>query len=213
MEKELVAPKWILALGAVTVWFAIIVQFLLMMQHRVVGSGETIVRFLLYFTILTNILTAICYSILLLLPSSATAHFFGQRAIQTALVVYITVVGLIYNVVLRSLSMPTGLDKLVNELLHVFSPLYFLFFWFLFVPKSKVPYDSVFRWGAYPLLYLAAVLLYGYGSGWYPYPFVNVSQHGFPAVLRNSAILFAGFLLLSVFFIWVGRMKRGSTAA
>ena len=212
MEKELAAPKWVLALGALIVWFAIIVQFLLMMQHTTVSTGESITRFFLFFTILTNILTAICYSILLLLPSSATAHFFSQRAIQTALVVYITVVGIIYNAVLRSLNMPTGMDKLVNELLHVFSPLYFLFFWFLFVPKSKVPYDSIFRWAFYPLLYLVAVLIHGYSSGWYPYPFVNVQVHGYPIVLRNCAMLFAAFFLLSAFFVWVGRMKRGTTA-
>ncbi len=210
MVKETAAPKWVLALGAVSVWFALILQFWLMMQHRVTSPGETILRFFLFFTILTNLLTAICYTILLLLPESATAHFFGQRAIQTALVVYITVVGLIYNALLRHLSMPTGLDKLANELLHVYSPLYFLFFWFLFVPRSKVPYDSLFRWGAYPFLYLIAVLVHGAGSAWYPYPFVNVNYHGYPVVLRNCAFLFGGFFILSAFFIWVGRMKRGN---
>ncbi len=45
-------------IGAFLGWFAVLVQFVLMIQNRQAGVGETIVRFFSFFTILTNSLVA-----------------------------------------------------------------------------------------------------------------------------------------------------------
>ncbi len=56
------AQKVLKYLGFTFCWMALIVQFILMMQNRVVGEFETIVRFFSYFTILSNLLVALSFT-------------------------------------------------------------------------------------------------------------------------------------------------------
>jgi hypothetical protein len=48
----------------------------------------------------------------------------------------------------------------------------------------------------YPLLWLAFTLIRGEGVGFYPYPFVDVSEHGYGRVLLNC--LFVALLFLAL---------------
>jgi hypothetical protein len=57
-------------------WFALVAQFYLIITNRVAPVFETVIRYFSFFTILTNILVAICCTFLLLKSSSGAAHFF-----------------------------------------------------------------------------------------------------------------------------------------
>lgn len=48
----------------------------------------------------------------------------------TAITVFILIVGSVYQIVLRSIWEPTGLQFIVDELLHTVIPLYMLGYWF-----------------------------------------------------------------------------------
>ena len=76
------------------------------------------VNFFSYFTILTNSLIALCLSFILLKPSSSAGRFFSNPATLAAITLYIFIVGLTYNMLLRSTWAPTGLQKWVDEALH-----------------------------------------------------------------------------------------------
>src|SRR4051794_8944957 len=98
------SPRKILLTNAAALgWIAVIFQFYLIIVHRTSPVLETIANYFGYFTILTNILVAFCYSTRLLRPRSRMGRFFAKASTITAITVYITVVGLIYNLVLRSL--------------------------------------------------------------------------------------------------------------
>src|SRR5665647_1640697 len=128
--------KIFLTVIAIAGWFAIIFQFYLIILHRKLSLPGTVVQFFSYFTILSNIVVAICCTLVLLKPTSGWGKFFSQPVVVTAVTLHITVVGLVYNLVLRFLWVPQGLQKIVDELLHSFIPILFILYWLLFVQKD-----------------------------------------------------------------------------
>lgn len=60
----------------------------------------------------------------------------------------------------------------------------------------------------YPLIYLGFILLRGHFSGFYPYPFVDVTQLGYPSVLVHCIGMTVLFVAISLLFIFIGRMKQ-----
>lgn len=119
MQKQSV--KIIALIGALLGWFAIITQFYLMMTNRLVGVPETTLRFFDFFTINTNIIVALCFTYIFL-GNGSRSKFFSKASTITAITVYITIVGIVYNVVLRSTWNPEGMQKIVDELLHSVIP-------------------------------------------------------------------------------------------
>ncbi|PST85158.1 hypothetical protein C7T94_03370 [Pedobacter yulinensis] len=187
--------------GFAVALFSVVVQLYL----QAVGGGlsffNTLANFLSYFTILTNLLALVCYAALLFGHDGQVSAFFERPVTQTAIMVNMVIVGLIYNVVLRQLWAPSGIQRLVDEMLHAFNPFWFLLLWLLFTPKRRIRLAPLLVWLAYPAAYLVYTLLRGMYTGWYPYPFVNVAELGLQKVLLNSlgiTGLFVVFLLLAV---------------
>jgi hypothetical protein len=198
------------ALGAIIGWLAVTGQFCLIILNRTATIPETVVRFFGYFTILTNILVALSFTALLLRPGSAWRRFFLRPGVMTAIAVYIAIVGIVYNLVLRALWKPEGMQRLVDELLHTVIPLLYVVFWFVYVSSHALPWKSISSWLIFPFVYFLYVLFRGALSGFYPYPFLNVPEHGYGAVLLNSLYIMCAFVLFSVVFISIGK-ARGKT--
>lgn len=194
--------------GAFFSWVAIILQFILLLENRTETFPETIVRFFSYYTILTNLLVACCFTALVFKREHAKSAFFTNSRVLGATAVYITVVGAVYNIILRYLWVPQGLQLVVDELLHTVDPLYFLTFWMIFAPKAGLTWKHVFSWMIYPLVYLIFILVRGAFSGFYPYPFINVTDLGWNHVLRNSAAITAAFVILSLIIIGISKAVR-----
>jgi len=57
--------SYFLLIGAVITWLAVLLQFYLTIENRIASIPETIIRFFSFFTILTNTLIAICFTVLL----------------------------------------------------------------------------------------------------------------------------------------------------
>jgi len=189
-------------------WFAIMAQFYLIIENRITSIPETAIRFFSFFTILTNILVALCCTILLLNYNSKWRNFFSNKNTLTAIAVYITIVGVVYNLILRFLWNPEGLQWIVDELLHSVIPILFLILWLLFIPKGRLQMKSVFAWLLYPLVYLIFIIIRGSFSGFYPYPFIDVNKLGYNKVIVNSTGMLAAFLVTSVLFVLIDRFKK-----
>lgn len=185
-------------------WFSVITQYVLMLENRTASYAETTVRFFSYFTILTNTLVAIYFSKISLLENK-NPNITKQAGIITAITVYITIVGLVYQIVLRPLWKPTGLQQLVDELLHSVNPVLVILFWVFFVNTKSVAYKEILKWLVYPMLYLFYILIRGSFSNFYPYPFVNVSTLGMPQVIRNAFGLLLFFSMVSLLFLFLGK--------
>ncbi|WP_415326598.1 Pr6Pr family membrane protein [Chryseobacterium sp. MMS23-Vi53] len=183
-------------------WFAIIAQFYIMMENRVLPASESVIRFFSYFTILTNIIVASYFTFQIFRNQSKTE----KSGILTAITIYITVVGLIYQVLLRFTWNPTGLQKIIDELLHTIIPILVIIYWYLFENKSNLNYKMIPKWAIYPLVYLFYILIRGSFSDFYPYPFVDVTAFGLTKVLINAFWILVFFVGLSMLFIRVGRV-------
>lgn len=208
-SKQLL-PVIISAIG----WFALFAQFYLIILNRTTSIPETIIRYFTFFTILTNIMVVVWCTLLMLNAPLVKAKFVSSQRTAAALAVYISVVGIIYNTILRFLWQPEGLQLMVDELLHTIIPLLLIFYWILFVPKDQLKWKNVLPWLLYPLAYSILIIIRGYFSGYYPYPFIDAGVLGYNKVLLNSAGLTTVFLLISLMFIATGKLmsrnKKGT---
>ena len=195
-----------LAIGAIIAWFAVVVQFYLLIVNWIAAVPETIIRFFSFYTILTNILVALCFTVLLLKPKSGWGRFFSKSTTGTAIAVYITIVGIVYNIILRFIWNPQGLQMVVDESLHLIIPVLFILYWLIFAPKAGLRWKNVFPWLIFPFVYLLLILIRGALSGFYPYPFIDVKTLGYNKVLLNSGGLCIAFLLLSLLFVTIAKL-------
>lgn len=177
-------------------WFAVLFQLYLIILNRVVAVPETIARFFSFFTIQTNILVAVCFTFFWLKPNSKWGIFFSSPKCISAVTLYILIVGIVYNVILRFLWVPTGLQKIVDELLHSVIPILVLTYWILFVDKKLLRFKNIFPWLIFPFLYLIYTLIRGHFVQFYPYPFIDVVQLGYNQVLINSFFMLVAFLVI-----------------
>lgn len=191
--------KLVLAAGFALTWFALTVQFIIMMQSGVTGVTDSIIRFFTYFTILSNGLAALSFTSSLFNFSP----FFSSFKVQTAIAVYISIVAIVYNSVLRFIWEPTGLQRLIDELLHVVNPFIFVLYWYMIQIKMSLAYRFTFKILIFPFVYLVSVLLIGRFSDHYPYPFLDVNQIGYLNVFINSLGVTAAFVLVSLLFIFI----------
>lgn len=206
MEKQSTKSKQIfLAIGTFTAWFAVGLQFYLIILNRATSIPEAIIRFFSFYTILTNILVALCFIFLWLKPKSRWGSFFSKPKTLTAITVYITIVAIVYNTILRFTWNPQGLQQVADESLHVIVPVFFILYWFIFVSKTGLQWKNVFPWLIYPFVYLLYSLFRGAVAKYYPYPFLDVNILGYKQVFLNSIGLFAAFLLVSLVFVTIAK--------
>jgi hypothetical protein len=194
--------KVIAFLIALAAWYAVVSQYFLMLDNRVVDILETTMRFFSYFTILTNILVAI-YFTALLIQGNSRHRLFSSPGSLTAITGYITIVGLIYQIALRHLWQPEGQQWVVDELLHTVIPIAVIFFWYFNESSFPIRFQQIGAWLIYPLAYFIVILIRGGFSDFYPYPFVNTAALGLTRVLINGACLIILYIVLSVLYIWL----------
>lgn len=200
--------KFFWGLIAITGWFAILLQFSLSYPKFIDAGRSTagaIVQFLSYFTILTNLMVVVTLTVLLTKPSHRWAVFFARPSVSSGIVLYMTIVGIVYNLVLRQLWKPEGIDRLADELLHLVQPVLYLLFWLILVPKGSLKPTHILYWLFYPLVYTPYVMIRGAISGHYPYPFLDINENGFMKVVLNMLLIAAAFIVLGSVFYFVDR--------
>ncbi|MBX3281324.1 MAG: Pr6Pr family membrane protein [Acidobacteria bacterium] len=191
---------------AIIGWAVIALEFYLTMaapREPSVPANDRIIRFFSYFTILTNIVVAVTTTAIAFFPSTKIGRFFSRPGVQTAVAVYITIVGLVYSLLLRASL--TGLWAVADHGVHDVVPIAYVVFWFICTPKSGLGWKDPIKWLSYPLAYVAYSLVHGAFTGWYPYWFVDISKLGYAVGLRNAAGVILGFVVVGLIFVAVGR--------
>ena len=199
---------------ALVAWQALILQLYISIKNTDTNGLTPLVatwNFFSYFTVLTNLLIALCLSFILLSPSSSPGLFFSKPSTIAAIALYIFIVGLTYNTILRFIWEPKGLQRLVDEALHVAVPLLFILFWALFAPRGILKWSHPFRWLVYPGVYLVYALLRGEYSGFHAYPFINTAELGYGRVLLNAGGLMLVFIAAGYLFVAIDKKTGLST--
>jgi hypothetical protein len=201
--------KVYLVVLALLEWAALVTQLTVHLETAPVETDEALIRFFSFFTILTNILIGI-YVVALLPPRMMRDPFFTRPPVQTALVMYITVVGLIYNLILRGEWHSSGLQAVLHDILHTVIPLLVIIYWVVWVNARQVRYTSILLWLVYPAVYTLFVFIRASSNRWYPYPFMDLARLGGQAVLINCLWVLAVFLFFSLLYVFWGRRKGGA---
>jgi hypothetical protein len=192
-------------IGCILGWFALLAQFYLIVLNRTTSVTEAVIRFFTFFTILSNILVALGFTYSLSNSRSSLKKFFSSQSTLAAICIYIVVVGITYNLILRFLWQPTGMQRIVDELLHVIMPVVFLLFWIFFVPKNQLQWITIFPWLLFPLFYAILVAIRGAFTGYYPYPFIDVTKIGYTKFLLNCLMVTVLFFFLSLLLVGISK--------
>ena len=184
------------ALLAFLEWASLALQLWLTLTNGFAGTRPTdqiILNFFSYFTVLINLLVAIIFTWFALAPPGPPA------TLQAATATYVTVVSVGYNLLLRSVWDPEGLQKIVDVMLHDIMPLLYVIFWIAFCRRLRtLPRNHASIWLIGPFLYLVYSMVRGRKVGWYPYHFLNPGMVGYPIVICAIAGFMVAFLLFGL---------------
>lgn len=181
--------------------FAVVLQFVLVYQgHSVLDEtarpdrGTRVVRFASYLTIWSNVLVA-WSTLTLALGADRDTRLW--RALRLNAVVICFGGGIVHFFFLRPLLDLEGADLLADKLLHVVVPLLAVVGWFVFGPRGRATAADLGPFLVLPVFWLGYTLVRGAIVDWYPYPFVDVAEHGYGVVALNCVGVSALMLLLA----------------
>ena len=178
-------------LTAVVTWVALLLQLVLVVRGGVVldeaappALGTRLIRFVSYFTVLTNVLVAVTTTTLALGQDRYPTWW---RVVRLNAIVGIAVTGLVHWFLLRPLLDLGGADYLADKLLHVVVPVLAVIGWTVFGPRRRADRRLLLPSLVYPVGWLLYTLVRGGVAGWYPYPFLDVGLRGYPQALLACA--------------------------
>ncbi|WP_183092257.1 Pr6Pr family membrane protein [Nocardioides stalactiti] len=168
---------------------AVLLQLVLVVQGgRVLDETSRpdlvtrLVRFASYLTIWSNVLVA----------WSAATLAFGRdrdsrvwRALRLDAVVICFGGGVVHFFLLRPLLDLHGADLVADKLLHLVVPLLAVVGWVWFGPRGRATRADLLPFLVVPVGWLVLTLVRGAFVDWYPYPFIDVVEHGYGVVLLN----------------------------
>lgn len=195
---------------AALAWATIVLQLALNFDAAP-GKGVPLWRvpidFYGYFTIWSNTLVALVTT-----RVARGGHgLLGRPGTLAATVVYIVVVGVIYNTLLVQYNPQTGVRLAIDTIFHTFIPILYPLWWLLFVPRGRLGWNALAPSVIFPTAYGVAALVKGQLTGKYAYFFIDVGKYGFGQVLINIAALGVLYALLMALVIgldrWVHRRQ------
>lgn len=206
-------------LGATSlvVTFGLILQLVLSVTAES-GDGyfestpDRIVNFFSFFTVLSNITVAVTTGMLAVRLDRRSTFF---RTLRLDGLVAIAVTGVVFHLTLSDLQELTGWNALADGLLHTASPILTVLGWLVFGPRGMISRRVVLLAVIAPVVWIVYALVRGanvqdrFGDDYYPYPFMNVQEHGYPIVLVNVSIVAVLFLAISFGALALDRRLRG----
>ncbi|WP_285114805.1 Pr6Pr family membrane protein [Leifsonia sp. fls2-241-R2A-40a] len=206
---------------------AIVAQFTASVQSVGGQGGDVaglVANFFSFFTIDSNVLGVVVLAmgaVLLLIRRDDDPGWF--TALRAASVTYLVTTGVVYNLLLRNISLAQGTTVgWSNEVLHVVAPVYLLVDW-LFAP-GRTPLRLRAVWGiaVFPIAWAIYTLIrapfaadpVSGKSPWYPYPFLNpqTSPNGYLSVAFYVLLIAVVILAAGYGVVWISRRWRGGRA-
>lgn len=198
------------ALIAAIAWSALVLQYALLLGMTPEGIGplRATLRFLSFFTVLSNLLVALTASFAVAGTPSAIRDFFVSARVRGAAALCIGITCGIYYFVLAATWSPQGAQLLADVQLHYVVPALYLLWWGGCAVHGQLEWSDALRWLLFPLAFLAWVLARGAWLHEYPYPFLDVDTLGLDVVARNACAIGALFLLAGLVLIGFDRSAR-----
>ncbi|WP_414604701.1 Pr6Pr family membrane protein [Stenotrophomonas sp. AR029] len=183
------------ALTALAAATALLLQYLLLLggPGAAAGVGMATLRFVGYFTILSNL--AVCLGCVRLIRAGVL-----DTTVAAVIALCIGVTACIYMLALQGLWQPTGLQWWVDAGLHYAVPVLYLLGWWWLLPHGALRWRALGGVLLVPLVYLGWAMLVAAMTGQAPYPFLDLQRLGLAAfllnVLRVAGVFVVGWTLL-----------------
>jgi hypothetical protein len=145
-----------------------------------------LVRLFSFFTIQSN-LFVLGTSIALALNVFRDGRVWRILRLDALLGIIIT--GLVYETILAPLLHPEGWALAATIGFHYISPWATLIGWLIFGPRPRMTWSTTALAVIWPLGWIVYTFIHGAVTGWYPYPFLDVTTIGFADSVRNSAVV------------------------
>lgn len=177
-------------------------------------SGKTDFSVLNYYTLMSNILCAVYFLPAVFYTLKNTEKTMMPQ-LKGALVMCITVTGMVYHFMLAGKFEMQGTLLVSNMLLHYVVPIMTVLDWILFDHKGNYKRFSPFLWLIAPLVYFIYVvvrvaggaLLGPYGAK-YPYYFMDIDALGLGTVMLINLVMAVFFLILGYIIVWIDHLLQ-----
>lgn len=120
------------------------------------------------------------------------------RVLRLSALLGIIITGLVYETILAQLIHPEGWALAATIGFHYISPWATVIGWLIFGPRPRMTWATTALAFIWPIAWLVYTFVRGAVTGWYPYPFLNVTEIGFADAVRNSAVILAIGVLIAV---------------
>lgn len=178
---------------------SLVTQIVLLVRGDVGSTAAALVQMFSFFTVQSNVLVLVAASTLVLDPARDGRFW---RVLRLDALLGITVTGVVFGAVLAPMLHPTGIDWWVNAGFHYVSPVMAFVGWLLFGPRPRID-RATFGWAfGWPLAWIAYTFVRGAVVDWYPYPFLDVGEIGYPDALRNTGFIVVGSVVLLLLLRW-----------
>ncbi len=209
-------------------WFfgvtSALVTFGILLQLQVAATNDSgyfeavparIVNVLSYFTVQSNILVALTTGLLAVQLNRTQTWF---RVLRLSALIGITITGIVFHLALKGLTELTGPAVTADWILHTASPILCVIGWVIFGPRGWVTSRIVKLSVLFPVLWLAYTLVRGAlvedrtGRNFYPYPFLDVVEHGYARVAVSVLLVAILFFVLALGALAADKRLHGARA-
>ncbi len=161
-----------------------------------------------FFTIQSNIAAASMLALLVVVRKPERGVWF--EAVRGGVVFFIAVTGVVFALLLQGLQeeLQTTIPW-VDTVVHRVIPLVLVVDWLVEGPRHRLPRWVALAWLGCLGAWLTYTLVRGAIVDWYPYPFVDVSAHGYGGVALRSAAMLLAFAAGAAGFLWLGNRRAG----
>ncbi len=193
------------ALTSIAVAVGLVVQLIAARDNTegfFTGPNERLFNVFCFFTIQSNILVGVGCAILAAGRASSATWFRTLRLLGT---IAITLTFVVFYAVLRDDQDLSGKAAVADFLLHTVSPVMCVIGWVWFGPRRLIDRLAIGLTIVYLLAWGAFTLIRGEIVGFYPYPFIDVSEHGYGPVALNLVVVGAIFVAFGFGAEWLDR--------
>jgi hypothetical protein len=176
------------------------VNVLVLPNGSLPSVATRVLRYFSYFTVESNLLVGFTAATLAWRPDCDGRVW---RVLRIEALFGIAVTGVVYSTLLRGVVDLHGASAVTNALVHYVAPLMAVIGWLLFGPRPRITENTLVVSLVWPAFYVVYTLIHGAASKWYPYPFVDVTKHGYVNVLRNGVGLNVLLVGIGALFMWL----------
>jgi hypothetical protein len=169
-------------------------------------------NFFSFFTIQANIFAVTTLVLAAIVRREERTKTF--EAARGAATFYIAITGVVFALLLSGHQEQLDThNAFANFVVHYLIPVVLVADWLVDPPRHRLSPNIALAWLGYPFAWFVYTLLRGHFAHWYPYPFVDISEHGYGRVLLNGVVFLAAFAAGAVAFARVARRNTGTVGS